>query len=161
MNLFLIRHGDSEKTSIQKKDFDRELTPAGKDITMQAALHWKKLIPEFDYIISSPFKRAVQTAEIIAEVFNTGTKIITDKKLSPGSRTEDIIELVHIYNGKNIALVGHQPDMSEHVSNLISGSHAFVEFKKSAIAKLTFGSKIKTGKGTLDFLIPPDIILNK
>jgi phosphohistidine phosphatase SixA len=56
MNLFLIRHGDSEKTSIQKKDFDRELNTSRENITMQAALHWKKLIPEFDYIISSPFK---------------------------------------------------------------------------------------------------------
>jgi phosphohistidine phosphatase len=159
MNLYLIRHGDSEKSSLQKKDHERELTASGKKITEQAALYWKKIIPPFDHILSSPFIRSVQTAEIIASVFKLHQGVVIDKKLSPGSSTEDLIEIVQAYDSKNIAVVGHQPDMSEHISNLISGSTAFVEFKKSAIAKLSFGSKIKSGKGTLNLLIPPEILI--
>lgn len=158
MNIYLIRHGDSEKSSIDKKDTDRELTPVGKLTTQTAASSWKKVIPSIDYIISSPFKRAVQTAEIIAAVFKYGSEIIADKKLAPGSKTEDVIELVRTYNCENILLVGHQPDMAEHISALISSSSIQIEFKKSAIAKISFGNRIRMGKGTLEFIIPPDIL---
>jgi phosphohistidine phosphatase len=160
MNIYLIRHGDSEKSSVDKKDFQRELTSSGKNMTKKAALQWKKIIPEFDYIISSPYIRAVQTAELIAEIFSPNNGIITDIKLAPGSKTDDLIEVIYTYKSRNIAIVGHQPDLAEHVSYLISASHAYVEFKKSSIAKLSFGSKVKAGKGTLDFLIPPEIILS-
>lgn len=161
MNIYLIRHGDSEKSSIDKKDSDRELTPNGKLITRTAASAWKKIIPSVDYIISSPYKRAVQTAEIIADVLKTGSDIITDKKLAPGSKTEDIVELVRAYNCENIILVGHQPDMAEHISALVSSSSIQVEFKKSAIAKISFGSRVRMGKGNLEFIIPPDILTLK
>jgi phosphohistidine phosphatase len=159
VNIYFIRHGDSEKTSVHKKDSDRELTAQGRNITRSAALQWKKIIPDFDYIITSPYLRAVQTADIIASAFNHNNGIITDKKLAPGSKTADLIEIVHTYSGKNIAIVGHQPDLAEHISSLISNSQAYIEFKKSSIAKLSFGSKVKEGKGTLDFLIPPEIII--
>jgi phosphohistidine phosphatase len=159
MIIYLIRHGDSEKTSIHIRDFDRELTENGRKVTEQAAKHWKKIIPGFDFIITSPFIRALQSAEIISGIFNVTGGIITDKKLSPGSRTDDIIEISNTYNGKSIAIVGHQPDMGEHVANLISNSYANVEVRKSAIARLSFGNKVKPGKGTLDFLIPPEIII--
>lgn len=161
MNIYLIRHGDSEKSSVDKKDFDRELTPQGRSVTSNAALFWKKIIPAFDYIISSPYKRAVQTAEIIAGNFGLLNEIITDKKLSPGSSTEDLIEIARAYNCNNIALVGHQPDMSEHLSALISASGIKVEFKKSSIAKISFGSRVRMGRGTLEFLIPADIFSTK
>jgi phosphohistidine phosphatase len=160
LNLFLIRHGDAEKSSPQKKDSERELTHNGRESTKIAAGYWKHLIPGFDYIISSPYKRSLETAEIIAQVFEYSNGIVTDTKLKPGSRTDDLVELTQIYSGKNIAVVGHQPDLSDFVSDLISGSNALVEFRKSAIAKISFSSKIKKGKGTLDYLIPPDIFLN-
>jgi phosphohistidine phosphatase SixA len=56
-----------------------------------------------------------------------------------------------------IAIVGHQPDLSNHLSRLISGSGASIEFKKGAIAKISFSNKVREGKGVLEFLIPPGI----
>jgi phosphohistidine phosphatase len=156
MNIYLIRHGESESSSANKRDYERELTHRGRTITRQVAFLWKRVIPGFDYIISSPLKRAVQTAQIIADVFKSANGVITDEKLSSGSRTEDIIEIIQAYKADNIALVGHQPDLAEHLANLVSTSGIYTEFKKSSIAKISFGLKIKMGKGTLEFLIPPD-----
>jgi len=158
LNIYLIRHGDAEKSS-EKKDFDRELTPHGKTVTHDAVLYWKRLIKSLDYIITSPYKRAFQTAEIMAAAFGLKNEIITDKKLSPGSRVDDIIEIVKSYNSNNIALVGHQPDMGEHISSLISASEVMVEFKKSSIAKISFGNRVRHGKGNLEFLIPAEIFI--
>ncbi len=155
MNIYLIRHGDAEKSAIGKKDFDRNLTEEGKRIIRNAAAGWKKFIPGFDFIITSPFTRALNTANIITETYDLKNDPIIDKKISPGSKTEDIIEIANSLAGENIAFVGHQPDFSTHLSNMISYKVAGINFKKAAIAKVSFDSKAALSKGTLEFLIPP------
>jgi phosphohistidine phosphatase len=157
MNIYLIRHGDAEKVSIGKKDFDRELTPAGRIKLKAAILSWKNLIKKFDNIITSPLTRAVQTANIIAEIYGAADRVLTDKKLSPGSRTESLIEIANSLEGEEIAFVGHQPDLSDFVSDLISPKGANIDFKKGAIAKISFGNKVSTGRGTLEYLIPVSV----
>ncbi len=157
MNIYLIRHGEAEKSSFNKKDFDRELTNTGKVKLKNAALAWKDYIIPFDYLISSPLARALQTAQIIAEYFEIKNEIIVDKKLSAGSRTDSIIEIANSLEAANVAFVGHQPDFSEHVSNLISTNGANVDFKKAAIAKIFFQNKVHLSRGILEFLIPAGI----
>ncbi len=157
MNIYLIRHGDAEKAAIGKKDFDRELTPSGKDKMKNAVSAWKNVIDKFDCIYSSPLIRATQTAEIAAEQFGIKSKVIVDKKLSPGCKAESIIEIVNTEGKEDIAFVGHQPDFSDILSDLISNKGAYIEFKKGAIAKVVFGSKAHTSRGILEFLIPASV----
>jgi phosphohistidine phosphatase len=154
MNIYLIRHGDAEKASAQKKDFDRKLTPDGEQKIKTAAEGWKLLIPNLSHIISSPLIRAVQTAEVIAKVFEFKGKIFTDKRLISGSKTEALIDLALEIMGQDMALVGHEPDFSEHVSRLISSSDVKIDFKKGMIAKISFDGKVKMSRGLLEFLIP-------
>lgn len=154
MNIYLIRHGEAEKASGSKKDFDRALTSDGEKKIRIAAAGWKQLVPEFSHIISSPLTRAVQTAEIIAEVYKFTNKIIVDKRLTFGSRSEDVANLVNENQGTDIALVGHEPDFSEHVSKFICASMVNVDFKKGMIAKISFDGKAKLHRGVLEFLIP-------
>lgn len=153
MNIYLIRHADAEKSSLTKKDFDRKLTPEGILAIKAAAEGWKNLISSFDYIISSPLKRAVQTAEIIAKAFHYKEEIVTDKRIA-GGNIEDLIEIANSLNGKEIAFIGHEPDFSKYVSSLISSSGAFLSFKKGMIAKISFDTKVRLAKGNLEFLIP-------
>ena len=157
MNIYLIRHGDAEKAVIGKKDFDRELTVSGKTKLKNAAEQWKSVIPSFDHIISSPLVRAMQTAQIIGEVFGYNKEIIPDKKLSPGGKTEGVIEIANSLDGENLAFVGHQPDLGEHLSNLLSHEEILTEFKKGAVAKISFNNKARLSKGLLEFLIPPAV----
>ena len=154
MNIYLIRHGDAEKSSIGKKDYDRDLTASGITKIKTAAANWKALIENFDYIVSSPLIRAERTASTIAEIYGFKKDIIIDKKLSPGSKSESLIEIANYLSGEDIAFVGHQPDLSEHLSNMISSKGAYLEFKKGAIAKISFYNKAHLGKGMLEFLIP-------
>jgi phosphohistidine phosphatase len=154
MNIYLVRHGDSEKASPAKKDFDRELTPEGVKNLKTAAEGWKKLIIKIDFIISSPFVRAVQTAEIIAKAFSLPNGIVKDKRIGSGSKTDDLIDLANSLDAEDILFVGHEPDFSKHVSTLISSSVAFIDFKKGMIAKISFDKKVKISRGTLEYLIP-------
>lgn len=159
MNLFLIRHGDAEKSVFGQKDSERKLTEKGKDSTKIAAQNWKRIIPKFDYILSSPYIRAIQTAEIIASNFNYTDKLITDNKLSCGSRFENVVELVNSLEGTNIAYVGHQPDLSNHLSDFISSGTSKLDFGKSMIAKISFRNKAIKGGGTLIYLLPVELFI--
>jgi phosphohistidine phosphatase len=158
MDIYLIRHSDAEGLSKGIRDSERKLSEEGIKKIKAAANYWKNFIPGFDYIISSPYIRAYETARLIAEVFKIDDNLHSDKRLSAGSRTEDVLDLANSYKCESIAFVGHQPDMSDHVSAMISNSGAFVEFKKAAIAKISFPGKVREGKGILEFLIPPGIL---
>jgi phosphohistidine phosphatase len=156
INLYLIRHSDAEKVNPSKPDFERELTPDGEKLIFNAAKGWTKLITPFDIIVTSPFIRAVQTSEIIADVFGYKKKIIENKKLSSGCKPEEFLEAVYHLEGKNIGVVGHAPDLSVITSALISSSGAFIDFKRGMIAKVSFEGWIKLSKGLLEFLIPAE-----
>jgi phosphohistidine phosphatase len=156
MNLYLVRHGDADKPSTSKPDFERELTQKGRDSIKKAAEGWKNIIQSFDIIVSSPLKRAVQTAEIIANVFDYSKKIITDKRIASGSKPDDLIDFLRSLNNKNIAVVGHEPDLAHNISALTSSSGMYTEFRKGTIAKINFEGRIRLSGGTLEFLIPAD-----
>jgi len=154
MNIYLIRHGDSEKISANKKDNERKLTPDGEQKLKIAAEGWKLLVIQFSHIISSPVSRALQTAEIIAQAFKFTGNIITDKRLISGNKTEEVIDLANEIMGHDMAFVGHEPDFSEHISHLTSNSGVRIDFKKGMIAKISFEGRAKISRGVLEFLIP-------
>ncbi len=161
MNIYLIRHGDAEKASLNKKDFDRELTESGQVKIKNAAEGWTRIIPIFDEIITSPFIRAKQTAKLIADVFSHEKGIIIDNVMLSGSNTKDFIAVANSFEGENLAFIGHQPDCSDHLSNLISNSGLFVDFSKGMIAKISFNNKVRFSKGTLEFLLPAELFNKK
>lgn len=154
MNLYLIRHAEAENPSLKISDFERQLTKVGIEKFSKAVLSWKYFIEGFNFIITSPYIRALQTAEIVSKHFPVKDGIIKDSRLGCGSITEDVIDIINTYKGTNIALVGHEPDFSEHVSNLISNSGAFVDFKKGMIAKINFNGRVRSSAGVLEYLIP-------
>lgn len=154
MNLYLVRHGAAEDKKPGGRDFDRELTEEGKKKMLTAAKGWKNIIPELDTLVSSPLVRALQTAEIVRKSYGLKDEVIQDNRLSPGSRTEDIISLINEMPGDDVAIFGHEPDFSTHVSRLISNSGAEVDFKKGAVAKIVFHGRARLSAGTLEFLIP-------
>jgi phosphohistidine phosphatase len=157
MDLYLIRHGDAESISLAKPDHNRELTAKGRESIRKAAEMWKKIIKSFDVIASSPLIRAVQTAEIIADVFNYKEEIIVEKKITSGSKPEDLIDFIKSLDENNIAIIGHEPDLSRDLSALVSSSGMYAEFKRGYIAKIKFDGKVKSSRGILEFLIPLEL----
>lgn len=151
MNIYLIRHGQAERS---QDSGEKELTQTGKEKVEKNTKLWKHLIPKFDYIISSPKKRAVQTAETIAEAYNIGKdNFIVDDKISSGSKVEDVTELANSLDSEDIAFVGHLPDVQNHLADLVSKSGMQAEFSTSGIAKVKYEGKAKLKMGILELLI--------
>jgi len=155
MNLYLIRHSIAEKSSLNKKDIERELTEEGRALIRIFAQSWKNFVDSFDIIFSSPLKRTVQTSEIISSIMQTSANILLENNLAPGSRTSDLIDLLALTDKNNIAVVGHQPDLSIHISNFCGRNGFSLVFPAGAIAKIEFDRKVRYNSGKLIFLIPP------
>ncbi|HRP94430.1 MAG TPA: histidine phosphatase family protein [Ignavibacteriaceae bacterium] len=155
MNLYLVRHSIAENISIDKKDFDRELTEEGKFVIKKTSAAWKSYVKNVDVVLSSPLIRAAQTAEIIALNFQGKPRVIKDNLLGTGSRTADLIELLNAMEYKNVVVVGHQPDLSIHINNFCGTGSFNLAFPPASLAKIEFDNNIKYGKGRLIYFIPP------
>jgi phosphohistidine phosphatase len=155
MNIYLIRHGQAEPTSEQKPHEERELTHQGIAILKASAEMWKNYLTDIEIILSSPLKRAMQTAEIIKEVFDVKTNIIQEISLLNGGQTEDILNLAGSLGLNDLALIGHQPDIGIHISLMIGANEINSRIPPATIAKISFNSNPGIGKGKLEFLIPP------
>ncbi len=157
MNLYLIRHSIAENITMDKKDFDRELTEEGKFVIKKTSEAWKNYIGNVDVVLTSPLKRAVQTAEIISTNLQDKQNLIKDNNLGTGSRTADLIDLLNSLEYKNVVVVGHQPDLSQHLNNFCGTGSFNLAFPPASLAKIEFDNSIKYGRGRLIYFIPPII----
>ena len=97
MNLFLLRHGlavDRSAPGYNKKDADRPLTPKGKQRLWRVAEAMEEMELEFDIILTSPFVRALQTAEIVAEAFELRKKLKSSEHLPPNGNPKLLLEQI-------------------------------------------------------------------
>lgn len=154
MNVYLIRHGEAESGGFSVSDFDRQLTPHGRKVMKKAAEAWLRIIPTPELIISSPLIRAKQTAEIVHSIMKVKSEILYDRRLAGNDDTDSICEMVNTLGAKSVMLFGHEPDMSIHLSNLVSNGSMNAEYKKGMIAKISFYTKAARAKGVLEFLLP-------
>src|SRR2546423_8060240 len=88
MRLLVVRHAIAEDREAfarsHKDDATRPLTPDGRRKMESAALGLKELVPELDVLAASPYKRAIETAEIISAAFG-GLSLERVPDLGPGA----------------------------------------------------------------------------
>ena len=160
MNLYILRHGIAveQGTPGYEKDADRPLTPEGERKLLQIAEAMEALELSFDLILASPYLRARQTAELVAEALKAHKKLELTDSLSPGGSTKKLVEfLSRLQPGpENILLVGHEPYLSGLVSLLVFGeATSAVVMKKGGLCKLSTDS-LKPGRcAALEWLLTP------
>src|SRR5687768_2956753 len=112
MNLYILRHAIAVPRGTPGiKDENRPLTKDGKRKMEAAAQGMRKLGLEFGRLLSSPYLRARQTAEIVGQVFKMDVGLWKPLIPSVGHRVL-IANLVKIRED-NVLLVGHEPHLSE------------------------------------------------
>lgn len=159
MNLYLLRHAPAEDFGERfPNDSERPLTAAGEKEMFRVAEGIKQLELKFDLILTSPFLRAQRTAEIVAEVCQSGAFRLSEN-LASGENPDGIIrELKHDSSGlKHILLVGHEPDLSRLVSLLTTGGPGLsLNFKKAALCRLKL-DELRVGRcANLKWLLTPE-----
>lgn len=158
-----MRHSLAEDREEYKKksseDSLRPLTLKGRKKTQKVAMKLRDLIKEVDVIVSSPFTRARQTAEIVSQIF-IETKVIEAAELVPSSPPQAFKRWLRAHGDehKRILIVGHEPQLSAFASFLMSGqTESLLEIKKSGLLCLKVDSfkNIAPGTARLLWLLPP------
>ena len=160
MNLYILRHGLAVEpgTPGYAKDADRPLTPKGERKLWQIAEAMEALELSFDLMLSSPYLRARQTADIIAEAFNARKKLEFSEFLTPSGSPKRLIEFLLDLKPLpgNVLLVGHEPYLSGLIALLVAGdARLWVTLKKGGLCKLNAES-LKPGRcAVLEWLLTP------
>ncbi len=159
-SLFILRHGIAMEPGTRAySDSQRPLTPQGISEMKLIARGMKRLGLEFDLVLSSPYARARQTAEITAEEFGLRNKIkFTEALRSEADPRVLPEELKQKYPEKNsVLLVGHQPFLTGLISLFTAGNeNSSLELKKGGLCKLSecsFGSR--QASAVLKWLMTP------
>jgi phosphohistidine phosphatase len=157
MDLYFLRHGDAGKADEWKgDDSERPLSPAGIEAMSAAAEAIAAFHLDLDMILTSPYRRAQQTAEIVASALKPALATTVDDRLAPGFTHH---ELSHILREnaelKALMLVGHEPDFSTSIAACIGGGR--VECGKGALARVQLRDA-KSMHGSLVWLVPARVL---
>ncbi len=161
MNLYLLRHGLAAERDPRKFPDDslRPLLAKGEERIRLCGEAIRALGLSFDLILSSPYRRAAQTAEIVAAQLGLRKRLQFCDELACGGDPKGLVRYLKRLRPEreNLLLVGHEPDLSQLMSWLISGDSAVaMAMKKGGLAKLEIEGELRYGRcATLAWLLTP------
>ena len=170
MTLYLIRHAQADERGPQNSpkypdDSQRPLVEKGHKQAEALAKALGVLDVEFDKLFSSPYKRALETAKPLENSLRSG-ELETLSELTTPHYPQLLAQLVdnverNVTNGVSsdfsVALVGHEPYLSELTSYLLTGDKARVNFKFKKAMVVQLGGALSAGGMTLHVVLPASI----
>ena len=157
--VYLVRHAIAEERGLRASvaDEERQLTEKGIRRMRKAVEGLAALEVEVDSIWTSPLRRAKETAELLAELptFDGDIKVVSE--LAPGGDANVVMKrLMGVGRGLRVALVGHEPDMSQLMMRLLGGcDEDGVIFKKGGVACLEIDGDTAPPRATLHWFAAP------
>jgi phosphohistidine phosphatase len=159
VRLYLVRHAIAfERDDKWPDDTKRPLTHKGIARMREVVDGLIDLGVDLDLVITSPLVRAKQTADVIIAGFPDAPALTVSESMSPGGNPAAVAEaLAHHTKLKNIALVGHEPNLGELGAWLIGAKHP-LQFKKGGVACIEMATLPVAGPGHLIWLATPKML---
>lgn len=167
MYLYIVRHAIAEEREEfarkNQEDSLRPLTIKGKKRMQKVINKFKNELKELDLIVTSPFVRAKQTAQLIADIVGK-PKIVESAELVPHAPAQAFVRWLKSEgkSKKRVLIVGHEPHLSTLASYILSGKEgeSFIELKKSSISLIETGNfeEMTPSKASLLWLISPKLV---
>ena len=159
MQLYLLRHGIAEENSNSGNDADRALTPEGRRKLRQVLKAASDAGVQPALILTSPLKRALQTAEIAQTVLKCKNKLLHSKVLAPGSTTEQVWDEIRLHrDASSLMLVGHNPLFTDLAAYLLGSREIQIDFKKGALLRIDVERFPAEPKGLLRWYFTPRLV---
>ena len=161
MELYIVRHGIAIDREDPKSPADPErfLTEEGIDKTKQVAKRIAGFKIKPDLLISSPYVRAMQTAELFAAAFDYHKqKIRHSDSLLPGTEPSHFFkEIAKEKNSSIVFCFGHAPQLDDLVAAAIGSKHHVTQLKKAGIAAIEL-KRLSPPSGQLLWLATPKLL---
>jgi phosphohistidine phosphatase len=143
MNLYLMRHANAGLPRLNPKlDAKRSLIKEGKDQCMLMARLLSALKVQVDVIVSSPLKRAMQTAQFVGTELGYDGKVEISPSLGLDADYADFQQMLAQYaDREGVLAVGHNPNLFQFLGRLITGNGgASIRLRKGSVARIDFDS---------------------
>jgi phosphohistidine phosphatase len=152
MRLYFLRHGIADWPDWDPaRDHERPLTKDGVKKMKEQARALADLDLKIDAILSSPYARAYQTADIVAG--KLGLEVKAEPLLAPGFNADKLAEIVQSFaDDQALLLVGHEPNFSMVIAEITGGR---VQMKKGTLARVDVNRELQ---GELVWLLPPKVL---
>lgn len=158
MIVYFLRHASAgHHLANPTQDEKRALDEQGIEQCTRVGRALNALDVHVDAVISSPLKRATQTASLVANEIGFDGKMQRTPALRPDAQVDSFRELLDRSSKlEAIVVVGHNPSLSRFLSLLISegASESSADLKKCAVARVDFSA----GVGILKWLLTPKIV---
>jgi phosphohistidine phosphatase len=130
----LIRHGEAGDDA--PRDELRSLTLRGRAAVVRVGRALRRRGGDFTLVISSPFVRALQTAEIVAAGVGYDGRLLVNEALVPDGRVSRLVTLLaSLSMDDSVALVAHEPILSALAGQLL-GQDRFPALRKAEVLRL-------------------------
>jgi phosphohistidine phosphatase len=162
IDVYLVRHAIAEDRDPARwpDDSRRPLTEEGAASFRRAARGLQRIVPTVDRVLSSPYPRAWQTAEILRAEAGWPAPEPRDQLAAPSS-PDAALELLRDEGANtSVALVGHEPNLSSFASLLLTGNETAlqVELKKGGIIALDWAADPGSSAALLRWIASPKIL---
>jgi phosphohistidine phosphatase len=159
LDLFLLRHAEAVERGTQgiESDEDRPLTPEGEADMRRSARGFKAMKISLDEVMTSPLRRAKETAEALCRAIGFAKEPRVTESLSPSADSRRLIdEIKGLARVRSVLLVGHEPALSRFASVLISGGPGVnLAMKKGGLCRLKVGTLSHGRCAQLRWLVTP------
>lgn len=164
MNLHILRHASAGTRRVNPiLDLKRPLDKDGKRHCLHLAHVLNAMQLSFDLVVSSPLKRSLQTAQLVGTETGYESKILISNALSPAADFAQFQRLLReCEHYENLLVVGHNPNITSFVGQLLSSAHATPDelagtrfrLRKGTLARIT----LERGHSTLQWMLDPRIV---
>ncbi|HXC49437.1 MAG TPA: histidine phosphatase family protein [Candidatus Limnocylindrales bacterium] len=176
MDLLIVRHAIAVEHTDWKgrPDGERPLTDKGRDLMKRNAAGLAVAFPNLDLIATSPLVRAAQTAAVLKGAYKNArveeVPALTSgaekgeiaawlKKRQPVQQESEQAAAAAHQSGQRIALVGHEPDLGQLISWLITGqTRTPFEMRKGGACLLRLTEPPGPGSAVLRWFLPPSLL---
>jgi phosphohistidine phosphatase len=156
MEIYLLRHGIAEDGHPGMSDSERALTREGRDKLRRILKRAQEAGVAPTLILSSPYRRALETAQIAAETLAYRGEVVRTPALVPNASPADTWEEIRSRRGEDaILLASHEPLMSSLLAYLLGAPALQTDFKKGALARVACASTGPAPRCLLKWLLTP------
>lgn len=156
MEILLLRHGIAADARPGQADAERTLTGEGKQKLQSLFRRLRKAGVRPALILTSPYLRARQSAELAREVLAPQAMIVPARALAPGSSPQEAWDEIRLYvNQPSVLCSSHEPLCSDLAAFLLGAAELHVDFKKGAIMRIDVEGSGARPSGTLRWMVYP------
>jgi phosphohistidine phosphatase len=157
VRVYILRHGIAEEAEAGGSDAARALTAEGKQKLRMVLERAREAGVRPSIILTSPLKRALQTAEIAAAVLGVKRELITSNALAPLSTPQRVWNEIRTQHTDRVLIAGHEPLLSQVVGFLLRCPSLQLDLKKGALVSLDVDTTEPGPHATLKWVLTPKL----